>query len=123
MVAGWDPEEHPHSCCRGTNDEVKADPDLLWRSDLPAGQAAIALHPPAFEPVTRAELRARTRLGGSGTWEVFGRQQRVTNLDKVLFPPRGREKPVTKRDLVRYVAQIAPTLVPYLTRRAPNMHR
>jgi bifunctional non-homologous end joining protein LigD len=124
VVAGWDPEEHPHSVLSGrTNDEVKADPDLLWRSDLPAAQAAIALHPPTFEPVTRAELRALDRLGASGTWEVFGRQQRVTNLDKVLFPPRGREKPVTKRDLVRYAAQIAPTLVPYLTRRALNMRR
>jgi bifunctional non-homologous end joining protein LigD len=124
VVAGWDPEEHPRSVLSGrTNDEVKADPDRLWRSDLPAGQAAIALHPPTFEPVTRAELRALDRLGASGTWEVFGRQQRVTNLDKVLFPPRGREKPVTKRDLIRYAAQIAPTLVPYLTRRALNLRR
>ena len=94
-----------------TNDEVKADPDRLWQSDLPAAQAAVALHPPTFEPVSQAELRALDRLGAAGTWEAFGRQQRVTNLDKVLFPPRGREKPVTKRDLVRYAAQIAPTLV------------
>jgi bifunctional non-homologous end joining protein LigD len=41
----------------------------------------------------------------------------------VLFPPRGREKPVTKRDLLRYTASIAPVLVPYLRRRALNMHR
>ena len=124
VVPGWDPEEHPRSVLSGrTNDEVKADPDRLWRSDLPADQAAIALRPPTFEPVTRAELRALDRLSTSGTWEAFGRQQRVTNLDKVLFPARGREKPVTKRDLVRYAAQIGPTLVPYLTRRALNMHR
>ena len=97
-------------CSSGrTNDEVKADPDRLWRSDLPAAEAAIALHPPTFEPATRAELRALDRLGASGTWEVFGRELRVTNLDKVLFPARRREKPVTKRDLVRYAAQIAPT--------------
>ena len=121
---GWDAEEHPRSVLTGrTNDEVKADPDRLWRSDLPATEAAIALRPPTFEPASRAELRALDRLGASGRWEVFGRDLRLTNLDKVLFPPRGREKPVTKRDLVRYAAQIAPTLVPYLSRRALNMHR
>src|SRR5204862_199307 len=48
---------------------------------------------------------------------------RVTNLDKVLFPARPGEEPVTKRDLLRYTAQIAPTLLPYLTRRAVNLHR
>ena len=121
---GWDAEDHPRSVLSGrTNDEVKADPDRLWRSDLPASEAAIPLRPPVFEPVSRAELRALDRLGSSGRWEVFGRELKVTNLDKVLFPPRSREKPVTKRDLVRYAAQIGPTLVPYLTRRALNMHR
>jgi bifunctional non-homologous end joining protein LigD len=121
---GWDAEDHPRSVLSGrTNDEVKADPDRLWRSDLPASEAAIPLRPPVFAPVSRAELRALDRLGSSGRWEVFGRELRVTNLDKVLFPPRSREKPVTKRDLVRYAAQIGPTLVPYLTRRALNMHR
>jgi bifunctional non-homologous end joining protein LigD len=54
---------------------------------------------------------------------VFGRELRVTNLDKVLFPARGRSRPVTKRELVRYAAQIAPVALPYLRRRALNMHR
>jgi bifunctional non-homologous end joining protein LigD len=48
----------------------------------------------------------------------------VTNLDKVLFAGRTkREKPVTKRDLIRYAAQVAPTLLPYLRGRALNLHR
>ena len=39
-VAGWDAEDHPYSVLSGrTNDEVKADPDRLWRSDLPAARA------------------------------------------------------------------------------------
>jgi bifunctional non-homologous end joining protein LigD len=124
-VEGWDPEEHPVSVLSGrTNDEVKADPDQLWRSDLPADQAAIILRPRAPTP---DELAALDDLGDSGTWEVFGRSLKVTNLDKELFPGRrvGRrqEKPATKRDLIRYAAQIAPTAVPYLTGRALNMHR
>src|SRR5690348_8247870 len=45
-VEGWDAEDHPRSVLTGrTNDEVKADPDRLWRSDLPADQAAILLKP------------------------------------------------------------------------------
>ncbi len=54
---------------------------------------------------------------------MYGRELKVTNLDKVLFPARPGEGPVTKRDLVRYAAQIAPTLLPYLSRRALNLHR
>jgi len=48
---------------------------------------------------------------------------RVTNLDKILFPARPGEEPVTKRDLLRYAAQIAPVVLPYLAGRALNMHR
>jgi bifunctional non-homologous end joining protein LigD len=68
-------------------------------------------------------LAALDALGASGTWAIFGRELRVTNLDKELFPARGRERPITKRELLHYAAQIAPTLVPYLTRRPLNMHR
>jgi bifunctional non-homologous end joining protein LigD len=99
---------------------VAADPDRLWRSDLPASRAAIALK---FSGPTDAELAELDDFGASGTWHVHGRELRITNLDKVLFPGRGREKPVTKRDFIRYAAQIGPTLVPYLAGRALNMHR
>jgi len=120
-VAGWDAEDYPKSVLSGrTNDEVKADPDRMWRSDLPAARAAVLLKTPAASPDELAELDT---FGASGRWHVFGRELRVTNLDKVLFPPRGREKPITKRDLLRYAARIAPVLQPYLSGRALNMHR
>ena len=70
-----------------------------------------------------AELAALDALPGGGRWTVFGRELRVTNLDKVLFPARPGEEPVTKRDLLRYTARVAPLLVPYLTGRAINLHR
>lgn len=121
---GWDAEDHPRSVLTGrTNDEVKADPDRLWRSDLPADRASIVLKSSAVAVVSADELAELDGLGSGGTWHVFDRELRVTNLDKVLFPPRPHEQPVTKRDLVRYSAQIAPTLLPYLARRALNMHR
>jgi bifunctional non-homologous end joining protein LigD len=123
-VDGWDPEHHPRSVLSGrTNEEVKADPDRLWRSDLPPAQAAIPLKPAATRGATGDELAALDRLGSSGEWTVFGRELRVTNLDKVLFPPRPEEAPVTKRDFLRYAAQIAPVILPYLTRRPLNMNR
>src|SRR6202012_1688355 len=41
-VKGWDPEDHPKSVLSGrTNDEVKADPERMWRSDPPPSQASV----------------------------------------------------------------------------------
>jgi bifunctional non-homologous end joining protein LigD len=122
-VKGWDAEDHPRSVLSGrTSDEVQADPDKLWRSDLPAARAAIPLKPTAAE-FRDEELSELHRLKAGGVWHVFGRDLRVTNLDKVLFPGKGRQKPVTKREFLAYSARIAPVLLPYLTRRALNMHR
>jgi len=120
-VAGWRPEDHPRSVLSGrTNEEVKADPDRLWQSGVPAARAEVVLRIPAAGD---DELAALDELGSSGTWTVFGRDLRVTNLDKVLFPGREDEEPVTKRDLLRYAARVAPVALPYLRGRALNMHR
>ncbi|MFS0704153.1 DNA polymerase ligase N-terminal domain-containing protein [Cellulomonas sp. 179-A 9B4 NHS] len=123
-VSGWDAEDHPTSVVSGrTNDEVKADPDRLWRSDLPAAEASVELHPPVPPGPTDDELAALDAIRRDGTWDVLGRSLRVTNLDKVLFPGRDGEEPVTKRELVRYAARIAPVVLPYLRGRPLNMHR
>jgi bifunctional non-homologous end joining protein LigD len=123
-VEGWDAEDHLRSVLSGrTNDEVKADPDRLWRSDLPAARASIPVKPPRVTGPTADELRELDELGRAGTWSVFGRELRVTNLDKPLFPGRDGEEPVTKKELLRYAARVAPTVLPYLTRRPLNMHR
>jgi len=124
-VPGWNAEDHPYSVLSGrTNDEVKADPDRLWRSDLPAARASQLLKPSAVDGPTDDELLALDRMKpAAGRWAVFGRELRVTNLDKILFPARADEDPVTKRDLVRYAAQIAPVALPYLAQRPLNMHR
>ncbi|HUY52377.1 MAG TPA: DNA polymerase ligase N-terminal domain-containing protein [Streptosporangiaceae bacterium] len=123
-VAGWDPEDHPASVLSGrTNDEVKADPERLWRSDLPPAQASVPLRRPVADGPSPDELAALDALGSGGTWEVFGQRLRLTNLEKQLFPGRPGEAPVTKRELIRYAAQIAPVAIPYLAGRALNMHR
>ena len=123
-VSGWDAEDHPRSVLSGrTNDEVKADPDRLWRSDRPPAEALVELHPRPVPGISNDELAALDDLGDNGTWEAYGRKLKLTNLDKELFPARSGESPVSKRDLVRYAAQIAPVLLPYLAGRPLNMHR
>ena len=127
-VEGWNPEDHPASVLSGrTNDEVKADPAFLWRSDLPAARAAVSLKPQA---ASDDEIKALDDFEESGTWSIFGRDIRVTNLDKPMFPgreqsTRSKSSPpaITKRDLLRYAAQIAPTVLPYFRGRPLNMHR
>ena len=121
-VEGWDPEDHPRSVLTGrTNDEVAADPDREWRSDAPAAEAEVSLLP---DPLPDEAIDALEELPGKGgTWEVFGRRLKVTNLDKVLFPGAGEEPAVTKRELLAYAARIAPVALPYLEGRPLNMHR
>ncbi|PWN02881.1 ATP-dependent DNA ligase [Nocardioides silvaticus] len=117
-VDGWDPEDHPRSVLTGrTNDEVKEDPDRIWKSGAPAADAEETLLP---DPVPDEAIAALEEMGKQGTWEVFGRELKVTNLDKVLFPG---DPPVTKRELLAYVARTAPVAVPYLEGRAINLNR
>ncbi|MQA10970.1 MAG: ATP-dependent DNA ligase [Pseudonocardiaceae bacterium] len=144
---GWDPEEHPRSVKSGrTNEEVAAAPEAMWRSDLPAAEAEVPVESPApkakrrsgsgakgtprrrvarptWDPPTDEELAALDALGNKGKWHVAGRELVLTNLDKVLFPARDGGQPVTKRDLIRYHALIAPVMLPYLVDRPLNTHR
>lgn len=122
---GWDPEHHPRSVLSGrTNEEVAAAPDAMWRSGVPPAEAAVDLaRPEEWTGPTEEELAALDALGSKGRWVVHGREITVTNLDKVLFPGRDGEPPVTKRDLIRYYAEIGPYLLPYLAGRPLNMHR
>ncbi len=118
-VKGWNVDDYPKSVRSGrTNDEVKADPDAVWRSDAPAASASLDFSS------TLPDIAALDALGMNGEWEFDGVVLALTNLDKVLFPPRNkREKPLTKRDLIRYYAMVAPVMVPYLAGRPLNMHR
>ena len=123
-VSGWDPEDYPKSVLSGrTNEQVRADPDRVWLSDLPPAEASVELHPPPVAGPADEELAALDELGAGGRWEVFGRELRLTNLDKELFPGRDGEPPVTKRELISYTARIAPVVLPYLAGRPLNMHR
>jgi bifunctional non-homologous end joining protein LigD len=105
-------------------------------------RAAAPVPTAAFAPATAEELAALDAMPSrGGTWSVGGREVALTNLDKVLAPgadgtfpasttppsavasPDGDATAVTKRDLVRYLAQIAPVLLPHLAGRALNLAR
>ncbi len=77
----------------------------------------------AGEQAAPDELAALEELGKEGMWQVGGRELRLTNLDKILFPADGDHPAVTKRDLIRHYTRIAPILIPYLRDRALNLHR
>lgn len=121
---GWNPDDLPQSVKTGrTNDEVAASPHALWRSGVSAAEAEQQVAPqPVHEwaAPSKDELAALEKMKTTGRWAVQGHEVRLTNLDKVLFPA---DPPITKRDLVRYYALVAPYMLPYLAGRPVNAHR
>jgi bifunctional non-homologous end joining protein LigD len=58
-------------------------------------------------------------VGETRTVEVDGKELRLTNLDKVLYPEAG----FTKGEMVDYYAKVAPAIVPHLVGRAVTLRR
>ncbi len=63
----------------------------------------------------RSERLTSAVTGGPGkaSIEIDGRELRLTNLDRVLYPETG----FTKGDLIDYYAAVAPLLLPHLRDR------
>ena len=58
-------------------------------------------------------------MASSRQVEVDGRELKLTNLDKVLYP----EASFTKGEVVDYYAKVAPAMVPHLSGRAVTLRR
>jgi bifunctional non-homologous end joining protein LigD len=58
-------------------------------------------------------------VGQDRTVEVDGRELKLTNLDKVLYPKAG----FTKGEVVDYYAKVAPAIIPHLAGRALTLRR
>jgi bifunctional non-homologous end joining protein LigD len=58
-------------------------------------------------------------VAGSRQVEVDGRELKLTNLDKMLYPKAG----FTKGEMVDYYAKVAPAIVPHLSGRAVTLRR
>jgi bifunctional non-homologous end joining protein LigD len=83
----------------------------------------VPVGPGVWPPVSDAELDALGAIERQGTWSLQGVALRVTNLDKELYPGRGDEPAITKREVIAYLAAIAPSMLPYLAGRPVNLHR
>ena len=72
----------------------------------------------------RAHGPRRARQGRA-SGRSAGDELKLTNLDKPLFEPREPDGggPVTKRELIRYFARIAPTMLPHVADRPLNLQR
>jgi bifunctional non-homologous end joining protein LigD len=81
------------------------------RDDKPA-ELVVREEETATEVVVREE-------GNAVVAEVGGREVKLSNLDKVLYPAVG----FTKRDVIEYYARIAPTVLPHLEDRALTLKR
>jgi bifunctional non-homologous end joining protein LigD len=113
-VTGWDAEDHPRSVKTGrTNDEVESAPAATWVSHA------------VWAGPTDDELAALDDLPHSGgRWQFGEHALKVTNLDKVLIPAEEPDDdPITKRDVIRHYATLAPVLLPYLHDRPVNLRR
>ncbi|MFL5724816.1 MAG: non-homologous end-joining DNA ligase [Chloroflexota bacterium] len=100
------------------------------RTKASASAAKAAVSPatassPAYPGATEAELEALAELPKDALWTVAGRELKLTNLDKPLFPPAdgSSDGPVTKRELIAYFGRIAPAILPHLEDRPLNLHR
>ena len=88
---GWDPEDHPQSVLSGrTNDEVAANPDRVWTARRRAARRRRRVRRSPRRPPTSSPRSTRWARREPGRFQ--GRELALTNLDKVLFPPRGEER-------------------------------
>jgi bifunctional non-homologous end joining protein LigD len=101
-----------HGAASATTAARRADPSDDHPGEIHSGGSALA--------AMAGELDALERLAKEGTWRIGGHDLKLTNLDKVLF---AGEPPITKRELIRYFALIAPTMLPHLRDRPLNLQR
>jgi bifunctional non-homologous end joining protein LigD len=89
------------------------------------GKTTKAVEIPDEWRVTDDELAALDALGKEGVWQVNGVELKLTNLDKPLFEQREPDGggPITKRELIRYFARVAPTMLWHLKDRPLNLQR
>ena len=118
---------------------LRAPSFLRLRPDKPPSEVrrVAAVAPPASSRTAVAPTDADaiasvlTQLDGSAAemqLAIGAHEVRVTNLDKVMWPEHelsggGGSPAVTKRDLLRYLAQVSPWLLPHMRDRPVTLTR
>ncbi len=72
---------------------------------------------------SREVVEQLARIRKNGHVEIGGQRFAVTNMDKVFWPETEGRAAVTKGDMLRYYAQVAPHLLPHLQDRPLTMTR
>ena len=72
---------------------------------------------------SREVVEQLARIRKNGHVEIGGQRFAVTNMDKVFWPETEDRAAVTKGDMLRYYAQVAPHLLPHLQDRPLTMTR
>jgi bifunctional non-homologous end joining protein LigD len=107
------------------DDHLRAPVFLRLRDDVDAKKVRRekARAPAVAAPTPRDPLEEVVaqldRAKGDFTLAVEGHRIKVTNLDRVYWPENAplRQRAVTKRDLLRYYAQVSPYMLPHLADR------
>ena len=123
--AGWTPDGHLRApvFLRLRDDvsatDVRAGPDGAESGARRPGKAA----DPASD--IGEVLRQLDQKGNRIDLQVGSARIRLTNLDREYWPggARGRPPPITKRELLRYLARASPYLLTHLTNRPLTMIR
>jgi len=97
-------------------------PELVAEIDFTEWTKAGLLRHPSYKGLRDdkpAAAAVREKPGGAAEIEVEGRQVKLSNRDKVLWPHTG----FTKGDMVDYYMAVAPALLPHLRGRPLTMKR
>jgi len=118
-------EEEAPVAARTNGGKKSAARDKSRRDGSSSSAAAVKSSSAKPLAATDAELAALAAMPKEGLWSVGGRQLKVTNLEKTLFPPLDGSGggPITKRELIAYFGRIGPVLLPHLAERPLNLHR
>ena len=98
-----------------------ADPELVAEVEFREWTDGGQLRAPSYKGLRDdkpAELVVREEANAVVA-EVDGRQVKLSNLDKVLYPEAG----FAKRDVIDYFARVAPAVLPHLEGRALTLKR
>ena len=97
---------------------------LRVRDDKPAVEVRpqAVVEPPETDQLSAA-LAAIDTDKDAARIELDGHEIKLTNLNKVFWPPYGERRALTKRDLMRFYLQISPYVLPHLRDRPVTMTR
>jgi bifunctional non-homologous end joining protein LigD len=112
-LAPLERDESPFVGRQPPREAIFVEPRLSAEVEFREWTNSRTLRAPSFKGL-RADLELR-----DGTVEVEGRELKLSNRDKVLYPKAG----FAKGDVIDYYAEIAPVLLPHLRDRPLTMKR